>query len=272
MKLRALKIIPSSVSPIPVGAIFNEFNEAQAMQWIQTGYAEDPSLRMNKRGWDGLKWDDQEVTILASGESLSVNQCEAVNRWRADYPEMRKVIAINTTFKRAPWADVIYACDKLWWDLYYNEVNATCTGELWTQDAQAAKEHGIHWVRSIRANKLAKEPGLISQGENSGLQALGLAYQSAARTVYLLGFDMKGGHWHGDHPDTLNKQNRYDVFLKNFAEFSADVDKTPDFDVFNCTPQSAMKSFPTKKWKEIFTYAPSQLPDTSRPALPSPSF
>lgn len=252
MRLRALRDISSTVGVIRKGSIFNEYNPMQAQEWVDTGYAEDPSSRRNARGWEGLNWSGNEVVIMASGESLSQEQADAVNFWRMANLFTRKVIAINTTFRRAPWADAIYACDLPWWDYYHAEVKEKCIGSLWTQDSQAASKYSLQHIRSHPSSRLEKQIGLISQGQNSGMQAIGLAFQAAASTVYLLGYDMKGGHWHGKHPASLDKQNRYDIFLRNFEVFAKDVEQTVGFEVYNCTPKSRLRSFPMKEWKEVF--------------------
>jgi hypothetical protein len=215
---------------------------------------------VNSRGWDGLHWDGCEVAILASGESLSVEQSEAVKRWRDAASSFRRVIAINTTFRRALYADVIYACDGAWWDgrdrldapRYADEAKATFAGELWTRDADAAKRHGLRLLKSQPGRGLERQVGVINEGSNSGYQAIGLAYQAAARVVYLLGYDMKGGHWHGEHPGMLRKNSPFPIFLRNFKRLAAEVAALPDFSVINCTPNSALRDFPMRKWQHVF--------------------
>lgn len=216
----------------------------------------------NARGWDGLLWDGCEVAILASGESLSIEQCDAVNRWRDASRETRKVITINTSFRRARWADVLYACDGDWWrakdkpsdPTYYEEARATFAGTLWTQDLDAAKEFGLRHIASQRnpIQGLSTTLGVVYQGSNGGYQTIGLAYWAGVRFVYLIGYDMRGGHWHGNHPGKLNKVNRFDMFLQSFAKLSNDVELVDGFDVINCTPGGMLNCFPRRDWREVF--------------------
>jgi hypothetical protein len=250
MLLEALRDIPGTIQ-IVAGQQFHENDSEQAAYWLKTGFARTPS-GPNSRGWvDGLRWDGFSVAILASGPSLSVEQCDAVRKWRTGAAN-RKVIAINTTFRRAPWVDVLYACDGPWWAEYAEEAKAACAGELWTQDAPSAHKFGLHLIRSDRGKGLNRKPGLINQGANGGYQSVGLSYCAGASSVYLLGYDMHGGHWHGDHPPKLNRANRFDLFLANFLVLAADVEKEKDFEVVNCTPKSALKAFPVKPWQEVF--------------------
>lgn len=231
--------------------------------------------RVNSRGWDGLHWDGASVAILASGESLSVEQCDAVQEWRhgfvhgKDYgangaPGMRgddynhRVIVINTTFRRAPWADVLYACDGEWWkckdkgQTYLEEARQTFgLDQLWTQDVDAAKEYGLNLIKSQRGNGLSLTPGLITQNESSGFQAIGLAQQAGAKRALLLGFDNRGDHWHGKHPPPLNKINDYYRWGRNAKIIANDAARI-GFEIVNCTPKSALECFPAKDWQEVF--------------------
>lgn len=259
MLLEALKPIPGTIQ-IVAGQTFHELDAEKAREWLEQGFARAIG-GANSRGWsDGLRWDGADVAILASGESLSVEQCDAVRCWRDAAFNRRYVIAINTTFRRALWADLLYACDGTWWEgkdkhdaeRYIDEARRTFAGELWTQDTKAAAAHKIKLIRSEAKPGLSRKPGVIHQGHNGGFQAINLAYLAGAARVFLLGYDMKGRHWHGEHPGGLRKVQRFDLFLRRMAELAADVAKEPAFDVINCTPGSACKSFPAKDWREVF--------------------
>jgi hypothetical protein len=170
-----------------------------------------------------LAWNGATVALLASGASLSVEQCERVRAWRDARPDLRKAIAINTTFRRAPWADVLYACDWAWWQVYVDEVRASFAGALWTQDDFAAKQYRLNFIGSENAPGLSRTPGVIYQGANSGYQAIGLAHQAGVKRIVLLGYDMRGGHWHGDHPARLNRAQNFNTWLANFRNLAVDL-------------------------------------------------
>lgn len=247
MLLEALQDIPSSVSAIVKGQTFREPDPERAEDYIRCGYARIPVPKSN--GSDVLSWPGCTVAILASGPSLSVKQCDAVRVWREQ--PMRRVIAINTTFRRSPWADVIYACDGEWWKVYHEEVAITVTGEKWTQDAGAAKAYGLKLVKSVRGKGLSTVPGVIHQGESSGYQAIGLCWQANAASVLLLGFDNHGDHWHGNHPSPLSKVNPFAQWAKNYAQMAVDC-KAAGMDVINCTPKTQLRAFPVKPWQDVF--------------------
>lgn len=250
INLVAIKDIPVTTGVIRQGSVFQS-SPYLADVYLTTGFA---VLRENyaQAGWQGLSWKGATVAILASGPSLSEEQAAAVLQWRNQDRNTRKVIAINTTYQRAPWADILYACDRQWWQVYYQRVKSECPDlDLWTQDPEAAKKYQINHIKSFRKEGLALEPGVINQGENSGYQTIGLAYQAGAVLIYLLGYDMHGGHWHGQHPGFLNKPNPFSRWLKNFDKLAVDC-KTVGLEVINCTLTTALRSFPQKHWREVF--------------------
>ncbi len=250
MELVALKDIPSCVSLIREGDTFHELNPVQGQEWIDTGYAALPTPKL-PTGSDILSWPGITVVALASGPSLSVEQCDAVRVWRDAQPDQRRVAVINTTFRRAPWADLLYACDGAWWNVYHEEVAATFSGAKWTQDGEAAKKYGLKFIKSKRDKGLSTQVGVINQGESSGYQLLGLLQQAGAPRVYLLGYDNKGDHWHGKHPSPLTKTNPFTNWAANYEVFAEDC-KLVSFEVVNLTPKTALRAFPTQNWREVF--------------------
>lgn len=191
--------------------------------------------------WNGIRWPGHEVAILASGSSLNQAQCDAVRRWQGD---KRHVIVINTTFRMYPTADVLYACDWTWWKVHRAEVEKDFRGQLWTQDKKALEIVGMHFVESSPNPGLGKRPGVIHQGQNSGYQALNLAYQAGVKRMALLGFDMHGQHWHGDHPSGLPnpKPHLFAAWVKNFDRLATDL-AAEGVDVVNCSPGTALECF-----------------------------
>lgn len=243
MNLVALKPVPHSAGTIEKGQLFNAA-EQHAADLIGSGHAAPAG---SVAAWSGIRWPGATVVILASGPSLTVEQCEAVQVWRksaggAGAAESRRCIAINTTFRRAPWADVLYACDASWWRLYHGEVEAGFIGEKWTQDFEA-RRFARH-IESRRAPGLGKRPGVIHQGGNSGYQAINLAYQAGARKIILVGFDMHGTHWHGKYENGLPNTQEwlFRQWLANFEQLAADL-KAEGVEVVNCTPGSALTCF-----------------------------
>ena len=215
-----------------------------------------PALLRPATGWHGLQWQQSTVVVLASGQSFTADQAEMVRQWRVLSPEgRRRVIAINTSYQRAPWADVLYACDLEWWDLYAAK---TAAGEWkpfeqqqWTQDIRAAERRGCRYIESSPGKGLGRTPGLIHQGQNGAYQAVNLAYQAGARRIVLLGLDLHGTHWHGSHPTPLTNPQPYlfDAWKRNFEQLAVDL-RDEGVHVINCSPGTALKAFPTGDLEE----------------------
>lgn len=191
-------------------------------------------------------WTGERVAILACGPSL-----HRVDVWRLK--GHCKVIAVNDAIKLAPWADVLYACDHLWWIANHEAaklpITRICADVRTRRDypdmllAEIAKERGAY-INKI----LTGETGLIGSGYNSGFQALNLAIQFGARDICLLGFDASlkhGAHWHGEHAAPL--RNPSDALCRWWAgtmHANAERIERLGVTVHNASKQSAIACFP----------------------------
>jgi len=155
---------------------------------------------------------------------------DTVKEWRDG--ETRKAIAINNTYQLAPWADIIYACDMRWWDKYHDRVMAATDAEYWCYHDNCHKKYGFN-----------QYPFKVTGG-NGGYQALRLAVAHfKASRVVLLGFDMQGGHWHGQHPAGFPNPTGHNFkiwigWLQRLAvEFSG-------VEIINASRETALDCFP----------------------------
>jgi len=168
------------------------------------------------------RWDGKTVACIASGPSLTAEDCEIVRL--AGIP----AIAVNSSWKRAPFADIIYAGDLAWWKAYAGEI--TVAAERWTCCRQAATLYGANFHKAGGAY-------------NSGLRALQLAIHLGAKKVLLLGYDAsvkRGTHWHGSHEKTKNPdESRCLKWVKQFSMLDI-----KGAEVINCAPGSALECFP----------------------------
>lgn len=152
-------------------------------------------------------------------------------------------MVVNDNYRLAPWADWLYACDGAWWRVYHAAVVAGFSGECWTQDEVAAKQYGLHWIRGKSDPGLSRDPAVIHHGANGGYQAINLAYHFGASRIVLLGYDMGGTHWFGDHPTSLPVKSSYDAFLREFPALARDL-KSAGVEVVNCSRSTALEAFP----------------------------
>jgi hypothetical protein len=137
---------------------------------------------------------------------------------------------------------VLYACDGEWWDRYYRELNASCcVGELWTQDAVAARRYNLDFVPSEDAKGISLDPSKIHQGGNSAFQAMNLAALWGASRIEFYGLDLQGqGHWFGEHPPELRRGLDFERCIRAFKESEPQL-KSLGIEVVNHSPGSAVR-------------------------------
>lgn len=170
-------------------------------------------------------WTSCTVVCIASGPSLTAADCKLIEK------SGLLAIAVNTSWKLARFADVIYAGDKCWWDANISSIDIPAKKVTCTQ--QAAYAHSIELHRCY--------------GEyNSGMRAIQYAIDKGADKVILLGYDCSlanGSHWHGHHektanPDTSKVKGWHRQF--NIAQAYANAKKVQ---VVNCSRYTELKCF-----------------------------
>ena len=186
-------------------------------------------------------WRGQTVAILASGPSMTQADANTVRDARLP------TVAINTTWKLAPWADMLYAADSYWWERYKEEVKVF--SGLRVSACVGYRHPDLLFLRNTGKAGFDEDPSCVRTGGNSGYQALHVALHTHARRVLLLGFDMchpqQQAHWHGRHPDPLRNAGEgvFDRWRKHFADLAVAASRRGT-EVINCTPGSALKEWP----------------------------
>lgn len=183
--------------------------------------------------------------VAATGSSLTEEVAEKCRDW--------PVIAVNDAYRLFPYARALYAADAQWWQLH--DGCPTFAGEKWitvnpncaTLNIPAAKRYGLQVIDSERHKPgFCFESGQIHLGGNSGFQAVNLAFQKGAKTAVLVGFDMQGSHFFGDHPPMARRQPKSAKgFPRWIRQFSLARDMLPPgISIINATPNSALTCFP----------------------------
>lgn len=183
-------------------------------------------------------WRGDTVVILATGPSLTVEDAEWV-RGKA------RVIAVNDAYRVAPWADVLYACDDKWWR-WHQGVPVFQGRKL---SIKCKSYHDVERLCNTGAEGLETERrDGVRTGRNSGYQAIGVAVLLGATRIVLLGYDMRGDHFFGAHPDGSRPP-----FALCLAVFQTMVQPLRDagVEVINCTRESALTCFPRQSLHEV---------------------
>lgn len=151
---------------------------------------------------------------------------------------------------------MVYGCDSAWWDFRNGLPEFPGLKVCFSGNGL----QGYPDIRRIDINRreeriLTERKGQTGSGGNSGFQALNLAVQFGAARVLLIGLDMTlsgGVHWYG--PNTWKNANNpndsnFGRWIEAF-ENAAPALKALGVDVINCSPVSAIKSFPRKSLED----------------------
>jgi len=187
-------------------------------------------------------WSGETVVIVASGPSAA---SAPVSLARG----LARVIAVNESWRLAPWADALWGCDVDWWD--HAGGAPEFAGLKFTVDARAAE----HWpdLRLVPVRRphyaIVQEPiGTVGWGGNGGFQAVNFAAHAGARRILLVGFDMsiRGGlHWHGPHPGAMANPRAGNVGVwRRTLDGAAAALAAMGVEVVNCSEASTLRAYP----------------------------
>jgi hypothetical protein len=193
-------------------------------------------------------WSGQTCVIVASGPSAKDAPIEAAI-------DRARFMVINTSWRLAPWADILFACDAAWWN--HSQGCKAFKGMKVTTDKVAARTFpDIHLVECLKPDDrlILKPVGTIGWGGNSGFHCLNLAVQAQCAKIILVGYDMTltgGLHWHGAHPDGMSNPRSGNVERwRRAVDAAAKVIKPLGIKVINCSPVSMLQNYPKMTFEE----------------------
>lgn len=189
-------------------------------------------------------WAGETAIIVGTGPSAGDWSLNGLK----DY---YRCIVIKSSWRLAPWADVLYGLDRGWW--IANNGCPEFKGLKVSPSPTACRIYRLREVRlKTRAEILTKEKGVLgcglkTGGGHSGFQAINLAVQFGAKRLLLVGFDMKingQAHWHKDYrgvakPDVARIETWRAALDACAPQFTA-----LGVEVINCTKDSALRMYP----------------------------
>ena len=178
----------------------------------------------------GNNWTGKTVVCIASGPSLTPEDVQRTAHL--------KTIAVNSSWKIAQHADVIFAGDDSWWNANHDKI--TTQAERWTLAQAAAERYNLNRFK-FRAPY------------NSGMVAIHLAAHFGASKIILLGYDCSikhGHHWHGKHAGKNPDFHRCQKWKKQFLHCSLFMKKA-GISVINCSRYTELTCFPRATLEEI---------------------
>lgn len=135
-------------------------------------------------------------------------------------------IVVNDGYILEPDADILYAADSRWWEWHAKAVHATFQGRKFCPESVTAKRFGLEHVALDRREGLAVDGRTIRTGGhigNSGAQAINLAVNFGARRIVLVGMDMGGTHFFGEHPKNLKTDSDFRGMVRSMSSMAADL-------------------------------------------------
>jgi len=191
-----------------------------------------------------MQFRDERRTavVICTGQSAGRIDLEPAKR----FPR----IVVNDGYILDASADVLYACDPRWWKFHGPAVNAGFPGRKFCPDEPTCKAFGLEHVEIERKPGLSKRAGVVYTGGivgNSGAQAINLAYLFGARRIVLIGMDMGGPHFFGNHPKTLGPtDSNYKSMILAMSQMAADL-HAEGVEVLNCSDVKNIPYWPAGK-------------------------
>lgn len=186
-------------------------------------------------------WPGETVAVLATGPSMSQSVADQVRGLRC--------VVVNDAFRLAPWADILYAADRRWW-----EANPDALDFSGIRLCAQPGVRGVGYMQHSGTQGFDPDPSRIRTGGNSGYQAVHVAIHTGAARVLLLGFDMRGTHFFGEHtkrtPDGVLLRNTSPETFRRWVQ-RFDTLKGHGAEIINCTPGSAISAFPFASIDEV---------------------
>lgn len=206
-------------------------------------------------------WEGKTVAVMASGPSMTPAIAKQIRD--AGIPS----IVINTTYQLAPFADILYAADSIWWSVHGPQIDGFGFKGLKVSIQQIPGgtqrpnvPNDVRVLRNTGNRGFDPDAGALRVGGYgiSGYQAIHLAAHTGAKRILLCGYDGRGGHWHGNHPEPLSSHELPLLRALPYYPELADALSALHIEVFNCTPESAIKAFPAASLSECLAMLETQ--------------
>lgn len=189
-------------------------------------------------------WQFGTAVIIGTGPGAAAVPLDVV-------PGQAYCIAIKSTWEIAPWAQVLYGCDRGWWA--HQRGVPDFKGLKFCPSPTVCKVYrDVRLVKlKTKAEILTKDRGTLgcglrSGGGHSGFHAINLAVQFGVRRIVLVGFDMtvaRGAHWRPREDGVARPCAVRVEGWRSALDACAPQFRNLGVDVVNATPGSALKAY-----------------------------
>lgn len=188
-------------------------------------------------------WRGETAFVIGGGSSFGEVDPERLRG--------RRVVVVNSSWEKLPWADVLFFGDDRWWRHWKKKVVAGFPGHIITTATTAGELRVVKLRNSAARRGLVRKPPLIWSTEacsvpmrrTSLLPAMNIAAHLLGMEgrIVLMGADGRahGGksHHHAPHPWPV-RPGCWDVQRRDFDEVLPLIKKHP-LEVLNASPGSA---------------------------------
>jgi hypothetical protein len=197
------------------------------------------------------EWEGETAFIIAGGPSVLEVDLEALRGQR--------MIAINSSVYKVPWADFLYFGDWRWWNEPENRAAvASFPGRIVTVSRMVSEDKKVLVCRKTNPPGLALARDSLMQKWTSLTAATNLAAHliGPGGSIVWLGADGKpaadGRVWHHKPHRWPLKANRYDYHRADLASMVEPL-RTMRITLLNASPGSAYAEWPTVNLQDVLS-------------------
>lgn len=187
-----------------------------------------------------------KVFIVAGGPSVASQDTELLRGHR--------VIAINSSWQRVPFAEILFFGDGRWWRKYGQDVLAGFAGRIVTC-AEEERHPRLEKLHRKFTPGLSNDPSTVAVLRTSLTGALNLAVHMGFRSIVLLGADGKAGpdgrmHHHAEYDGVLAASADFASQRKDLEVSAADLVRL-GVSVVNASPGSCISFWPIANLEDV---------------------
>lgn len=183
------------------------------------------------------EWDGATAFIIAGGPSVTQ---EMIDKLRG-----RKVLAINSSWESAPWADYLFFGDMRWY-LQNKKIETEFPGKILSVDQIPQPSRALR-LRRVTTPGLCASPDSVMINRTSLTAAINILVHLGVKKIPMIGADGKtssDGRTHHHQPHKWpQRSNCWDQQRSDLEGIVASV-KAAGVEAFNCNPDSAFRMFP----------------------------
>lgn len=178
------------------------------------------------------------LVIVASGPTLTLAQIRIVAQARMR--QRIRIMTVNDAVFVCPFVDWQHASDEPWWRAYDGLPNFPGFKSSISKTRYAS----VFTFENTDTTGYDPRPGMLRSGGLSGYQAIHIAAQCGVKQIALVGFDMAGGHFFGDHPANIpHPSPNWDHRHKDMLDL-AEAIWPLGIEIVNCSPESRLRAWP----------------------------